>query len=163
MNNVHIKKLIGKATIHPILFYTGKIAGYITWIILILFISGVQVYEITIVVYRVYISYLTGLAGLLFIIISLINLGKSTRLGLPVDNTSLKTTGIYKISRNPMYVGFNLMTISSMIYTLNLIIFLLGMYSLFIYHLIIIREEQFLERRFGQNFISYKKKVRRYL
>ncbi len=25
-------ELIGKATIHPLIFYTGKISGYLTWI-----------------------------------------------------------------------------------------------------------------------------------
>jgi len=29
-------EIIGKPTIHPLIFYTGKIAGYAVWIILLL-------------------------------------------------------------------------------------------------------------------------------
>jgi hypothetical protein len=33
--------LIGKTTIHPLFFYTGKIFGYITWILFILSIFNI--------------------------------------------------------------------------------------------------------------------------
>jgi len=97
------------------------------------------------------------------ITISLFNLGKSTRVGLPTNNTELKTSGLYKISRNPMYFGFNLLTLSSMIYTANLMVIALGLYSMLVYHLIIKAEERFLENRFGDDFINYKTKTRRYI
>jgi protein-S-isoprenylcysteine O-methyltransferase Ste14 len=62
-----------------------------------------------------------------------------------------------------MYVGFNLWTISAMVYTLNIWIILMGLYSILIYHLIILGEERFMEGRFGYDYMSYKTKVRRYL
>lgn len=62
-----------------------------------------------------------------------------------------------------MYLGFNLLTISAMIYMLNLIIILFGVYSIVIYHFIIIGEEGFLEKRFGATYSNYKKSVRRYI
>lgn len=34
--------LIGKTPIHPILFYSGKMMGYLTWIILLLMIFDVD-------------------------------------------------------------------------------------------------------------------------
>jgi protein-S-isoprenylcysteine O-methyltransferase Ste14 len=89
-------------------------------------------------------------------------LGKSTRLGLPSDDTQLKTNGLYKYSRNPMYVGFNLITIASIIYTLHWIIIILGVYSLIIYHLIIKGEEKFMMKRFGEEYKNYQLKVSRY-
>jgi len=72
------------------------------------------------------------LIGLLFTVISLINPGKSTTLGLPSKNTVFKTNGIYKISQNPMYIGFNCLTLASMLYTLNITVILLGVYSMII-------------------------------
>ncbi|MBK8806714.1 MAG: isoprenylcysteine carboxylmethyltransferase family protein [Bacteroidales bacterium] len=101
--------------------------------------------------------------GLLFTIVSLINLGKSTRLGLPTESTNFKTNGLYKFSRNPMYVGFNLITLAAVFYTCNIWIALMGVYSIVVYHLIILGEEKFLESRFGSEFINYKTKVKRYL
>jgi protein-S-isoprenylcysteine O-methyltransferase Ste14 len=155
--------LIGKPTINPILFYSGKIAGYVTWIFCFLSLNDINIlirYDFS---YSTYIALFTATAGLFFFVISSINLGRSNRHGLPSENTTLKTQGLYKISRNPMYLGFNLLTISAMIYMLNLIIVLLGVYSIVIYHLIIIGEEGFLEKRFGTDYSNYKKTVRRYI
>ena len=67
---------------------------------------------------------------------------------IPTDNTELKTNGIYSLSRNPMYLGFNLLTISSVIYTLNFVVIILGIYSIIIYHLIILGEEKYLSAQF---------------
>jgi protein-S-isoprenylcysteine O-methyltransferase Ste14 len=155
--------LIGKTTINPILFYSGKIAGYLTWIFCFLYLNDINIlirYDFS---YNTYTALFTATVGLFFVVISFLNLGQSNRHGLPSENTILKTHGIYKISRNPMYLGFNLLTISAMIYMLNLIIILLGVYSIIIYHLIIIGEEGFLYKRFGVDYSNYKKTVRRYI
>jgi len=156
-------ELIGKTTINPIFFYSGKISGYLTWIALILLLLKINIIGKISFAYNDYISIVILIIGLIFFILGLINLGSSTRLGLPSESIVLKTSGLYKISRNPMYLGFNLLTISSMIYTLNLLIIVLGFYSIIIYHLIILGEERFLENRFGLEYTNYKKKVRRYL
>jgi protein-S-isoprenylcysteine O-methyltransferase Ste14 len=155
--------LIGKATINPILFYSGKISGYITWIIYLLLIFKIDIIDRGTYIHNDYISYIILIIGLLFSILSIINLGISTRLGLPLEDTVLKTNGLYKLSRNPMYLGFNLVTISSMIYTFNIWIILLGIYSIIVYHLIILGEEKFMQTRFGEKYIDYKIKTGRYL
>jgi len=158
-----IMKIIGKPTINPIIFYSGKICGYITWIFLLgYFLNAIP----RIGFQNIYLQRFSGsiaVFGLLIIIISLVNLGKSTRFGLPTGKTTLRTTGIYRISRNPMYFGFNLLTIASMFYCMNIIMLILGIYSIVTYNLIIIGEEKFLEERFGDEYFSYKKKVRRYI
>ena len=156
-------ELIGKPTINPVLFYSGKVAGYITWVVLLLLYTGVDLFNFTVSTYRTYISYFLVIISLFFIILSIIMLGKSVRLGLPEADTVLKTTALYKISRNPMYVGFNLLTIASIIFSFNIAIFFLGVYSIVVYHLIILGEERFLGKRFGEEFFNYKKKTRRYL
>ena len=138
-------KIIGKTTINPLIFYSGKICGYITWIILLgYFVNSIP----QIGFQNIYLQMFSGLItaiGLIIVIISLVNLGKSTRLGLPTEKTTLKTTGIYRLSRNPMYFGFNLLTVASILFCLNFVIFLLGIYSIVTYHLIIIGDEKFLE------------------
>jgi protein-S-isoprenylcysteine O-methyltransferase Ste14 len=158
-----IMDLIGKSTINPFLFYSGKIAGYYTWIMLLLMFFKINLVERISISYSEYFSYATLVTGLIFVVFSLINLGRSTRLGLPSENTVFKTNGLYRICRNPMYLGFNLLTLSSMTYTLNIWIILPGIYSIAVYHLIIKGEEIFLENRFGQDYINYKRRVRRYL
>jgi protein-S-isoprenylcysteine O-methyltransferase Ste14 len=155
--------LIGKTPINPFLFYTGKLAGYACWIILL--ISLLEIYSVG----KSYNEYLRILSlvlasgGMFLVILSLINLGRSTRLGVPADDTVLKTNGLYKYSRNPMYLGFNLFTLSTIVFTWNLYIALLGIYSLIIYHFIILGEEKFLKLRFGEEYDLYLKHVRRYV
>jgi protein-S-isoprenylcysteine O-methyltransferase Ste14 len=157
--------IIGKTTINPVLFYTGKISGYITWILLIMQHTGNYFFVLEGGQYhsQIYLSNILAGFSLVLITISLFNLGKSTRLGLPNTDTKLKINGLYKISRNPMYLGCNILTLSAMIYTLNFVIIIMGLYSILIYHLIIKAEERFLEKRFGDDFLKYKLITRRYI
>ena len=154
-------EVVGKTTINPLIFYTGKAAGFLTWLVwwraTWIIVSNTQTQ------YNHQIARVIGFIGLIFIIISLINLGKSVRVGLPSEKTIFKTQGIYKISRNPMYVGLHLVTLSSMIFSLNWIIIVMGIYSIVVYHFIIKGEENFLKKRFGEAFVEYQKRVRRYL
>jgi protein-S-isoprenylcysteine O-methyltransferase Ste14 len=155
--------IIGTATINPFLFYSGKLCGYISWILLILGLTDTIHLQIIASPLLTYVSIFCIITGSIFTITSMINLGKSTRLGLPSEATEFKDNGIYRISRNPMYVGFNLFTIASITGCANGFVALIGVYSMIIYHLIIKSEEQFLEQRFGRTYSDYKKKVRRYL
>jgi protein-S-isoprenylcysteine O-methyltransferase Ste14 len=155
--------LIGKTTIHPLLFYTGKVAGYICWVILLT--SIFNIYQIGQAPHR-FIEVLSDVfasMGLVLVAISLFNLGSSTRLGVPTEETVLKTSGLYRFSRNPMYLGFNLWTISAILITWNLYIGLMGIYSLIIYHFIILGEERFLKTRFGKDYLDFVNKTRRYI
>ncbi|HOU85993.1 MAG TPA: hypothetical protein PK158_14220, partial [Spirochaetota bacterium] len=89
-------KIIGKETIHPFLFYSGKTAGYIIWILYVTaFFELINIKMISFV-WLDYISYCTMILGLIFIIFSLINLGKSTRLGLPDEKTVFVKKGLYR-------------------------------------------------------------------
>lgn len=155
--------LIGKTSINPVIFYTGKISGYITWIVILISLFGYELLEKHDHYQNHFIAMVLFTIGFALSIFSIMNLGKSTRLGLPSNETSLKTNGLYRFSRNPMYVGFNLITIASILYTLNWIIVILGVYTLITYHLIIKGEEKFLTSRFGDDYNAYTKKVRRYL
>ncbi|HEX7320499.1 MAG TPA: isoprenylcysteine carboxylmethyltransferase family protein [bacterium] len=163
---ISLLSIIGKPTIHPFLFFSGKISGYLAWILFLLIIFNVEIIgkQYDNILINI-LSFVILSAGLAFIVLSNVNLGRSNRLGLPEDNdnTALKTGGIYRISRNPMYVGFNLLTLSSIIYSANILIAIPGVYSIFIYHLIILGEEKFLKARFGASYADYKKKVRRYV
>lgn len=155
--------LIGKATISPIWFYSGKVAGYLTWLALLLSITQV----IDIRPYRAlildYASFVTAAVGITLSVISVLNLGQSTTLGIPTKQTSFKKTGLYKVSRNPIYIGFNLLTIASIVYHSNWYVGILGVYSMVIYHAIILGEEKYLEKHFPEEYAEYKAKVRRYI
>jgi len=153
----------GRPTIHPWLFYPGKTAGYLTWVFLLLAWAKLPPFTHFQSLIPGWITLLPAGFGLLFIILSLFYLGKSVRIGLPSENTTLRMAGIYRISRNPMYVGLHLLTLSAMVYTLHPVVILAGIFSFWIYHRIIFGEEAFLSERFGEAYLKYKKEVRRYL
>lgn len=155
--------IIGKSTINPLLYYTGKISGYIIWVFYIFSIvdlgalSNQQIYFLKIAAH-----FLAGL-GLILVLFSFKKLGDAVRIGQPSDVTELKTNGIYRFSRNPIYVGFNLLTLASIFYIWNILVIIAGLYSIIVYHFIILGEEKFLEKRFSEKYLEYKKKTRRYI
>jgi protein-S-isoprenylcysteine O-methyltransferase Ste14 len=115
---------------------------------------------------------ITKMTGMLFLIISLLFMITSLRKFFQSKNTlilikpasSLQTNGIYRISRNPMYVGLAVMYlgISCLIGNWwNIILF--PILLLVIQEYIIKREEKYLERAFGQKYLDYKNRVRRWL
>jgi protein-S-isoprenylcysteine O-methyltransferase Ste14 len=156
-------EIVGRTTIHPVLFYSGKVAGYLTWSLLGLNSAGVSLTRGLDSVGLARVSFaLLGVASV-FIVSSLVHLGGSTRLGLPTGPTELKTGGIYRVSRNPMYVGFDALSIAAVLELRHPIVLVLGAYSILVYHLIIVGEERFLAATFGAPYAEYRGRVRRYL
>jgi protein-S-isoprenylcysteine O-methyltransferase Ste14 len=156
-------EIMGRTTIHPVVFYSGKSAGYLTWATLGLDYAGVHLTQGFDAVLLDRVSFVFLGVAAVFIIMSLVNLGASTRLGLPTGATELKTCGIYRISRNPMYVGFDTLTLAAMLGLRSPIVLVLGAYSILEYQLIISGEERFLAAAFGVPYTEYCGRVRRYL
>jgi protein-S-isoprenylcysteine O-methyltransferase Ste14 len=84
---------------------------------------------------------------------------------LKLDNTSaLVTSGMYRLTRNPMYLGLLLLLTGVAIWLGGLTPFL--MLPLFVWIITnhqIIHEERILEEKFEQHYLEYKDKVRRWL
>lgn len=82
----------------------------------------------------------------------------------PEESSSLVTSGIYKITRNPMYVGFLFLLITWAAYLSSL--YALGAVVLFVIYMNkfqIKPEEKMLTSIFGDEFSHYKSNVRRWL
>mgnify|MGYP001290029523 CR=1 FL=1 len=76
----------------------------------------------------------------------------------------LVTSGIYKYTRNPMYLGLLMIVISSSIFYLNIYSILTPLFFyLWINRFQIKREEIFLTEKFGKEYLSYKNKTRRWI
>jgi protein-S-isoprenylcysteine O-methyltransferase Ste14 len=86
----------------------------------------------------------------------------SWRIGIDTKTkTELVTTGLFKVSRNPIFFGMILSLVGLFLTTPNA---LTGLFLILGYILIQIQirhEEEFLIKEHGQNYESYKEKVRR--
>lgn len=89
----------------------------------------------------------------------------SWRAGVsPTDQTELVTDGIYQISRNPAFLGFDLLYIGMLLMFFNWILCILTVFAIMMYHLQIVNvEEDFLLAAFGDAYLQYKKQVCRYI
>jgi protein-S-isoprenylcysteine O-methyltransferase Ste14 len=88
--------------------------------------------------------------------------------GTPVPaqkpTTVIVRTGPYRFSRNPIYLAFSVFQLGIAIWVNSvwLLVTLAGAVALI--HLVVIRrEEQYLERKFGAEYLDYKASVRRWL
>jgi protein-S-isoprenylcysteine O-methyltransferase Ste14 len=94
--------------------------------------------------------------------------GKFRAAGTPVParkpTTAIVGTGPYRFSRNPIYLAFSLFQLGIAIWadSVWLLATLVGAVAL-VHVIVIPREEQYLERRFGAEYLRYKTSVRRWL
>jgi len=109
------------------------------------------------------IGILLALVGLVIVVFGFVFLGRSVAVGLPEEYTELKTGGIYRFTRNPIYLGVFLICAGSCIFAIHTLNFLLCATTIAIHHWIVTREEQFLEKRFGQAWVEYRRRVSRYI
>jgi protein-S-isoprenylcysteine O-methyltransferase Ste14 len=156
-------RLFGQAPINKYLFHTGKFSLYLSWLAGLLQLSGINFRTFGLSPLFSNGALLLMAVGLTLFVISTINLGSSLRFGLPSDGTDLKHGGLYNFSRNPMYVGFYLLTLGTMLFSFNPAIIIISVYGIVILHFITLSEERFLQARFGQQYLDYRQRVRRYL
>ena len=90
---------------------------------------------------------------------------KTTISPLKPNKTSiLVDSGIYKYTRNPMYLGLFLILFSLFLYLKNFLSFLvLPLFVIYITKNQILPEEKVLENLFGDQYKKYKNKVRRWI
>jgi len=78
--------------------------------------------------------------------------------------TSIVNRGVYKLSRNPMYIGLFIMLVACTIYLENILsALLLPLFILCMNRFQIIPEENALLEKFGDGYADYLKSVRRWL
>lgn len=82
----------------------------------------------------------------------------------PQQSASLVGSGVYKISRNPMYLGFLMMLFGWFIIISNLAaVVFLPLFVVYLNQFQIKPEERFLKEKFGAGYSEYCSKVRRWL
>ncbi len=155
---------VGHSPIHPFLFALGK--GTIVFAFAGIILQAANVNLRWFFTYQSFLNPIVIILSLIVFIlflVSFINFKDTLRTGLPKEKTKLRTKGIYKISRNPMYFGVYLTSIIAILYTLNPLFLVFSVITIYTHNKVTLAEERFLRKRFGKEYRDYCKKVPRYL
>lgn len=108
-----------------------------------------------------------ALAGFLIIIISVAAFLRVKTTVNPIKPDSANTlvaSGIFRYSRNPMYLGLLLLLLSFAVYLGDIVAFVpAALFVVFITEFQIKPEEQALREKFGTQYDEYSKRVRRWI
>jgi protein-S-isoprenylcysteine O-methyltransferase Ste14 len=147
---VRISTLIWGITWFLEIIYSKKIEGVIKNI----FNSDIMKYT----------GLLLGFSGLIIFFAAMTTMRNSWRVGIDKEiKTEFVNHGIYKYSRNPAFVGFDLMFTGLFFTYSNWIVLLVAIVNIIGLDLLIKKEEEHLCEIFGEEYTEYKKEVKRYI
>jgi protein-S-isoprenylcysteine O-methyltransferase Ste14 len=104
------------------------------------------------------------LAGMLLLLWSLVSFGRSFRIGIDTERPDrLIASGAFSFSRNPIYGAFACILLGQFLIFPNwlLLVYLLG--GTWLFHRQVLREEDYLKRHYGAEYLEYCRRVRRYI
>lgn len=85
-----------------------------------------------------------------------------TNFAKPTEN-GINLKGLYRISRNPMYVAYFIYFLGCVLLTQSLVLFAILIVFQISAHWIILSEERWCIKKFGEEYKSYMSEVRRYI
>lgn len=163
------KDAMGKPTIHPVLFYTGKFLLFGVWAlfaVLAVFPEYRHIVPLMIQNQTPEVQKLLAAVFLipanLIIVPAYLSMGLVTNIGLPSGKHELRTGGIYSISRNPMYGSFIFLNTATFLFLPSILLLIVMLYGMIVHHFIILGEEKFLENEYGDKYRKYRTNVPRY-
>lgn len=145
--------------------YTERILRTITTVIVLVIIVSIYL-NTTLISNRIvrYLGILLIGIGTVVFIAAMITMRDSWRAGIPQgEKLQIVTKGIYRVSRNPAFLGFDLTYIGATIAFGNVALLLFSMVAITMMHLQILEEERYMETTFGGEYLAYKNRVARYL
>ncbi len=103
-------------------------------------------------------------SGLIASSLASLTLRKSWRIGIDEsEKTELITRGIYRFSRNPYFLSYDLVLAGMVFCMVSPLLIAPASATIILFHCMILREERYLEKQHGDSYLRYKKEVRRYL
>jgi len=102
--------------------------------------------------------------GLLLDVLALLNFGDSWRVGIDEQNAGpLVTRGVFALTRNPIYLAFDLIFVGIFLINGSVIFLLFALLGVLVSHQQILREERFLSHQYGLAYRDYCVRTARYL
>lgn len=162
--------------VDPLAFLKGGFVEKIRWcvffglnipyaILIIIFVMDISFLKIDLLHASSYsgVGVLLTLLGLGVMTKAHFDMGSLWRMGLDNSTDRIVQEGLFKVSRNPVYMGV-LLIIGGMMFILQtLVAVMLFLFGVSVVLLIVRSEESFLEDKFKQSYLEYKKKVPRFI
>jgi protein-S-isoprenylcysteine O-methyltransferase Ste14 len=153
----------GDAPIDLTLFRTSKYLIIVLWGATVAQAWGARLAVVPVPAALQWLAVCLWICGFVLLFIGRLGLGDSFRLGSPQESTRLKVNGLFRLSRNPMYVGVYTTLVAAVLATLNPLVTLTAVFVIAVHHRIVLAEEGYLRQAFGQEYADYCRAVRRYL
>jgi protein-S-isoprenylcysteine O-methyltransferase Ste14 len=116
---------------------------------------------------REFLALTLAIAGAMIIVLGVASFRRAKTTINPMKpelSSSLVISGIYKLTRNPMYLGFLLVLVGWAVFLSNALAFVfVAAFIFYMNRFQIEPEEKALAGKFGQEFLDYKSRVRRWL
>ena len=104
------------------------------------------------------------LAGLLLFLWALISFRQSFRVGIDIEHPDkLITNGAFAVSRNPIYVAFAFILLGQFLIFSNWIFLIYLCAGIWLLNRQVLREEDYLKKHYGREYLEYCNRVKRYL
>lgn len=161
-----VHKRIGQDGVAPVdrtVFYASKYSILILWGAMALanFRIGISLVNVPRILQVIALPF--WFAGFALLYAGRVNSGDSFRLGIPREDSRLTTAGLFRLSRNPMYVGVYATIAAASLSTLNPLVVLLGAFVIAVHHRIVLTEEKHLQDVFCREYSEYCGRVPRYI
>jgi protein-S-isoprenylcysteine O-methyltransferase Ste14 len=153
----------GEAPIDRTLFYGSKYLIVVLWAAMVLDGWGVKVSFFNEPAPLRKAAVCVWAIGFILLFVGRFGLGSSFRIGNPKESTHLRVDGLFRVSRNPMYLGVYATLLALVLRTLNPVLLLFSAFIVAVHHRIVLAEETHLRSAFGKEYEEYRCRVRRYL
>jgi len=102
--------------------------------------------------------------SLVLMALSLISFGSSFRVGIDTEHPdALVTSGVFGITRNPIYVAFAFVLIGEFLIQPYPLLLAYAVAGAALFHRQVLREEAFLRQHYGSEYEEYCRRVPRYV
>jgi len=153
----------GEAPVNRTLFYVSKYSILVVWGAMAFRSWGIGLSVVEAPAVIAGIAPALWVSGFVLLFLGRFGLGSSFRLGTPKESTGLRTGGVYRISRNPMYLGVYATVLASVLYTTNPLVLVVGAVVVYVHHTIVLAEEEHMRKAFGREYDEYCRRVGRYI
>lgn len=105
------------------------------------------------------------ITSFIWIVIAQFQMAKSWRIGIDYagEKTPLVNEGLFRYSRNPIFLGILLSYLGTFLVIPNMLSFALAVLTYYVIQIQVRMEEEFLEAQHGSIYMNYKASTRRWL